>query len=104
VLKLPAESSTWVELPPSALFQPWAVAVDTAGGVYVTAPADNRVLKLPAASSTWVELPPSALFQPWAVAVDTAGRRGHMTWRRRLCDAVVAGRSEVLATALSLAT
>jgi DNA-binding beta-propeller fold protein YncE len=55
VLKLPAGSSTWVELPPSGLFQPWAVAVDAAGGgVYVTAPADNRVLKLPAGSSAWV--------------------------------------------------
>jgi len=103
VPKLPAESSTWVELPPSGLFQPWAVAADTAGRVYVTAPADNRVLKLPAESSTRVELPPSGLFQPWAVAADTAGRRGaHMTWRRRPCDAVVVGRSEVLAAADSL--
>ena len=31
MLKLPAGSSTWVELPPSGLFQPWAVAADTAG-------------------------------------------------------------------------
>ena len=54
MLKLPAGSSTWVELPPSGLFQPWAVAADTAGGVYVTSPADNRVLKLPAGSSAWV--------------------------------------------------
>ena len=89
VLKLPAGSSTWVGLPPSGLFQPRAVAADTAGGVDVTAPADNWVLKLPAGSSTRVELPPSGLFQPWAVVADTAGRRGHMTWRRRLCDAVV---------------
>ena len=65
--------------------------------------ADNRVPKLPAESSTWVELPPSGLFQSWAAAADTAGRRGaHMTWRRRLCDAVVVGRSEVLAAADSL--
>ena len=54
MLNLPAESSIWVELPPSGLFQPWAVTVDAAGGVYVTAPADNRVLKLPAGSSAWV--------------------------------------------------
>jgi hypothetical protein len=25
----------WVELPPSGLFQPWAVAADATGGVYV---------------------------------------------------------------------
>jgi hypothetical protein len=37
------------------------------------------------------------VFQPWAVVADIAGRRGaHMPWRRRLCDAVVVGRSEVL--------
>jgi hypothetical protein len=91
VLKLPAESSTRVELPPSG-FQPRVVAANTTDGVYVTTPADNRVLKLP------------AVFQPWAVAADTAGQRsGHMTWRRRLCDAVVVGRSEVLAAADSLA-
>jgi hypothetical protein len=90
VLKLPAESSIWVELP-SGLFQTWAVAADIVGGAYVAAPADNRVLKLPAESSIWVERPPSGPFQPCAVAADTAGRRGaHMTWRRPLCDAVIA--------------
>jgi hypothetical protein len=58
------------------------VAANTIGGVYVTWPTPKWVLKLPAA------------FQPWAVAADTAGQRsGHMTWRRRLCDAVVVGRS-----------
>jgi hypothetical protein len=75
VPKLRVESSNWVALPPSGLFQPWAVAADTAGGVYVTAPADNRVPKLPVESSNWVALPPSGLFQPWAVVADTAGRR-----------------------------
>jgi hypothetical protein len=39
---------------PRGLVQPWAAAADTAGGVYVTAPADDWVLKLPAGSSTWV--------------------------------------------------
>jgi hypothetical protein len=88
-VKLPADSSTWVKLQPSGLFQLWVVAADTAGGVNVTAPADNRMLKLPAESSTWVMLPPPGLFQPRVVA-GTAGRRGgHMTWRRRVCDPVV---------------
>jgi hypothetical protein len=78
VPKLPVESSDWVALPHSGLFR--AVAADTAGRVYVTAPADNRVPKLPAESSTWVAVPPSGLFQPWAAAADTAGRRaGDMT-------------------------
>jgi hypothetical protein len=91
VLKLPAESSTRVELPPSG-FQPWVVAANTNEGVYVTGPAHNWVLKLP------------TVFQPWVVAADTAGRRsGHITWRRRLCDAVAVGGSEVLAAADSLA-
>ena len=46
VLKLPAGSTTQVELPFTGLSQP-SVAVDTAGTLYVTDHGNNRVLKLP---------------------------------------------------------
>jgi serine/threonine-protein kinase len=46
VLKLPAQSSTWVELPFTGLSAPAGVAVDRAGNVYVTDLHGNRVLKL----------------------------------------------------------
>jgi DNA-binding beta-propeller fold protein YncE len=80
VLKLPAGSTTQVELPFTGLYAPQEVAVDTAGDVYVTDGVYNpdvghsRVLKLPAGSSTQVELPPfTGLSNPAGVAVDTAG-------------------------------
>jgi hypothetical protein len=49
VLKLPAGSNTALELPFTGLSHPEAVAVDTAGKVYVADYGNYRVLKLPAA-------------------------------------------------------
>jgi serine/threonine-protein kinase len=48
VVKLAAGSSTQTVLPFTGLNQPYAVAVDTAGDVYVTDWGNNRALKLPA--------------------------------------------------------
>jgi serine/threonine protein kinase, bacterial len=48
VLKLPAGSTTPVELLFTGMNSPEGVAVDTAGNVYVTYFDNNRVLKLPA--------------------------------------------------------
>jgi serine/threonine protein kinase, bacterial len=73
VLKLPAGSTTPVELPFTGLKDPKGVAVDTAGDVYVVDRGNNRVLKLPARSTTPVELPFTGLKGPDGVAVDTAG-------------------------------
>lgn len=73
VLKLPAGSSTAVELAFTGLKGPMGVAVDTAGNVYVTDTFHNRVLKLPAGSSTQVELAFTGLHGPGGVAVDAAG-------------------------------
>jgi DNA-binding beta-propeller fold protein YncE len=66
VLKLPAGSTTPVELPFTGLGNPdpAGVAVDTAGNVYVSAYGGKRVLKLPAGSNTQVELPFTALKWP----------------------------------------
>ena len=76
-----------VALPFAGVREPYAVAVDTAGNVYIadannTAgnvyPADannNRVLRLPAGSNTPVELPFTGLNHPEGVAVDTRGQR-----------------------------
>ena len=47
LLKLPAGSTTQVELPFTALKWSEGVAVDTAGNVYRTDSSNNRVLKLP---------------------------------------------------------
>ncbi|HWY00709.1 MAG TPA: SBBP repeat-containing protein, partial [Mycobacterium sp.] len=74
-----------VALPFAGVREPYAVAVDTAGNVYIadannTAgnvyPADannNRVLKLPAGSTIQITLPFTGLKNPSGVAVDTAG-------------------------------
>ena len=67
-----------VELPFTGLEYPGAVAVDTAGNVYIVDSYKNgdnhgRVLKLPAGSTTQVELPFTGLGYPFSVAVDTGG-------------------------------
>jgi sugar lactone lactonase YvrE len=60
-------------LPFTGLKHPSGVAVDTAGTVYVTDPANKRVLTLAAGSSTLSVVPFTDLDYPFAVAVDTAG-------------------------------
>jgi serine/threonine-protein kinase len=75
VLKLPAGSTSQVELPFTGLNHPFDVAVDSAG-VYVVDIDDsgnNRVLKLPAGSTSQVELPFTGLNWASDVAVDSAG-------------------------------
>jgi serine/threonine-protein kinase len=65
--------SSQVVLPFAGLREPYAVAVDTAGNVYIADYWNNRALKLPAGSNTPVELPFTGLNHPEGVAVDTAG-------------------------------
>jgi serine/threonine-protein kinase len=72
VVKLAPGSSTPTVLPFGGLYQPQAVAVDTAGTVYVT-DFNNRVVKLPAGSNSQIVLPFNGLNYPEGVAVDTAG-------------------------------
>ena len=74
-----------VVLPFPGVREPYDVAVDTAGNVYIAdanntagaaTPADantNRVLKLPAGSGTPFTLPFTGLKNPSGVAVDAAG-------------------------------
>ena len=50
VLALPAGWTAPTELPFSGLSDPFAVAVDTAGNVYVTDLGNSRIVKLPARS------------------------------------------------------
>ena len=47
MLKVAAGSSTQTVLPFTGLNKPLGVAVDTAGNLYVTFNANNRVLKVP---------------------------------------------------------
>jgi serine/threonine-protein kinase len=62
-----------VVLPFTGLNLPNAVAVDTAGDVYVSDRGNNRVVKLAAGPSTETVLPFIGLNDPEGVAVDTAG-------------------------------
>jgi serine/threonine protein kinase, bacterial len=50
-----------VVLPFPGVREPYGMAVDSAGNVYVTDCWNNRVLKLPAGSATQIELPFTAL-------------------------------------------
>ena len=59
-------------LPFTGLNQPCAVAVDTAGDLYVIDSGNNRVVKLAAGSSTQTVLPFTGLVGP-SVAVDSQG-------------------------------
>jgi serine/threonine-protein kinase len=47
VLKLPAGAGAPIELPFNGLSQPFGVAVDTDGNVFVADSINDRVLKLP---------------------------------------------------------
>ena len=55
------------------LKQPYAVAVDGGGDVYVTEIGNNQVVQQAAGSSTQTVLPFTGLNRPYAVAVGTAG-------------------------------
>jgi serine/threonine-protein kinase len=68
-----ASNAPQVVLPFTGLNLPNAVAVDTAGAVYVSDRGNNRVVKLAAGASTESVLPFTGLNDPEGVAVDTAG-------------------------------
>jgi serine/threonine-protein kinase len=72
---LAAGSNTQTVLPFTGLHHPGGVAVDTAGDVYVTDYANNRVVKWAAGSNTQTVLPftGTGLNKPLDVAVDTVG-------------------------------
>lgn len=75
VLKLPAGSSTQIELPFTDLSAPKGVAVDGAGNVYIS-DDDKRLLKMPVGSTTQVEIPITRDDVAWGpddVAVDGTG-------------------------------
>lgn len=64
-------ASRQVVLPFTGLDSPAAVAVDTAGAVYVTDSGNNRVLKLTAGEQT--VLPFTGLWWPYGVTADNSG-------------------------------
>jgi DNA-binding beta-propeller fold protein YncE len=64
--------SAQVVLPFTGLSDPFGVAVDAAGSLYVT-DFKNRVVKLAAGSNTQTVLPFTGLHGPYGVAVDSAG-------------------------------
>ncbi|HEU4362289.1 MAG TPA: serine/threonine-protein kinase PknD [Mycobacterium sp.] len=72
VVKLAPGSSQPTVLPFSGLYQPQALAVDSAGAVYVS-DFNNRVVKLPAGSNEQTVLPFDGLNYPEGVAVDSGG-------------------------------
>ncbi|HEX7323498.1 MAG TPA: protein kinase [Mycobacterium sp.] len=72
VVKLAPGSSQPTVLPFSGLYQPQALAVDSAGAVYVT-DFNNRVVKLTAGSNEQTVLSFSGLNYPEGVAVDSGG-------------------------------
>jgi DNA-binding beta-propeller fold protein YncE len=68
----PHRQTTQVQRPFTGLSDPWGVAVDAAGNVYVTDNANHRVVELAAGSATPTVLPFSAAAVA-AVAVDAVG-------------------------------
>jgi sugar lactone lactonase YvrE len=60
-------------LPFTGFDNPYRLAADTAGNVYVSDTNNNRVLKLAAGSSTQTVLPFTGLNRPGGIAVDTGG-------------------------------
>ena len=70
-------ASAQTTLPTSGLYQPYGVAVDSAGDVFIAEPFNNnRVVELPKAATGYgpqTTLPTSGLSQPYGVAVDSAG-------------------------------
>jgi serine/threonine-protein kinase len=72
VLKLPPGSDKPAILSFSGLYQPQALAVDSAGAVYVS-DFNNRVVKLAAGSNNQEVLPFSGLNYPEGVVVDSGG-------------------------------
>ena len=73
VLKLAPGESTPAALPVTGLREPFGVAVDKTGNLYVVDRDHNQVLKLPAGSSTQAVLPFTDLNWPIGVAVDGSG-------------------------------
>jgi DNA-binding beta-propeller fold protein YncE len=69
----PASYSNQVVLPFTRLVEPFGVAVDVAGDVYVVDTGNNRVLKLAAGANNTTVLPFTDLNAPESVAVDGAG-------------------------------
>src|SRR5262249_30651556 len=66
-------SSSQVVLPSTRLDQPWGVAVDGAGNLYITDHNTHQLLKLAAGASAPTPLPSAGLTHPTGVAVDSAG-------------------------------
>ena len=80
-------------LPFTDLKGSWAVAVDTAGNVYVADGGSDRVLQLAAGSSTPTVLPFTDLKSPQGVAVDTAGNVYVADWGNSRVLQLAAGSS-----------
>jgi NHL repeat len=80
VAKLAAGSATTTKLlesskPPTSPYdvQPYRVAADSAGDLYVADTPNNRVVELAVGSATPSVLPFNGLYQPLGVTVDAAG-------------------------------
>ena len=73
VLKLPPGAATPTELPFAGVNEPWGLAVDPAGNVYVADNGGKRVLELAAGSTTPTVLPFVGLKGPRGVAVGPYG-------------------------------
>ena len=81
-----------VSLPFTGLSEPFGVAVDTVGNVYVT-DYNYRVVKLAAGSATQAVLPFTGLDDPSGVAVDAAGDLYVVDWVNHRVVKLAAGAS-----------